>query len=509
MKILVVGGGSGGHVTPALAVVGEILKLKPRAKVEFWTDRKYFKNVVKITTEMGVNWGKQRERGRAGVGFLRVRKVVAGKFRRYAGWKFWDYVDNLGVVMRDLVVGNVVGAVRFGMGLVMSVWRMGVVPGGRPDVIFLKGGFVGLPVGLAGFLLRIPVVIHESDATMGLANRILSRGARVVAMGMEEICESVVDESEMSEGGGMVDENGIDGGEMSDENGAVGGRGRKGRRRGRREWVGIPVAEEFRAVTKKRQKELKRSFGFDAEAPLVVVTGGSQGSVHLNMAMRDILDEMLEVASVGLVAGRGNFEKMMDLKGKEVWEKAKLVSNFRVWEFCNAMHELLGAADVVISRAGATTIAELATLKRPAVILVPFEKLPGGHQVKNARRLAEMGAAEMIVDEEMVREPKLLLAMVRKLVKDEVRRKELALKLAGTVRPEAARRLAEIVVGVGMGRMGLGSGLGGDGDGVEVSDDDDGDGDGVGAGDGDGAGAEVSDGDGAEVGSSNGRGGER
>lgn len=85
MKILVVGGGSGGHITPAVAVVRELLEKKPRAQVEFWTDRKYYKNVVKITTEIGMRWGsKEGMMGRKGP-YIRVRKICAGKFRRYAG----------------------------------------------------------------------------------------------------------------------------------------------------------------------------------------------------------------------------------------------------------------------------------------------------------------------------------------------------------------------------------------------------------------------------------------
>ena len=86
MKVLVVGGGSGGHITPAVAVVRELLDLKPRTRVEFWTDRKYYKNVVKITTEIGVSWGEEAGRGRGKTPYVRVRRIFAGKFHRYAGW---------------------------------------------------------------------------------------------------------------------------------------------------------------------------------------------------------------------------------------------------------------------------------------------------------------------------------------------------------------------------------------------------------------------------------------
>lgn len=115
------------------------------------------------------------------------------------------------------------------------------------------------------------------------------------------------------------------------------------------------------------------------------------------------------------------------------------------------MHELMGAADVVVSRAGATTIAELAALEK-AVILVPFERLPGGHQTKNAEKLQSLGAAVMLPDEKMREKPELLLEEVRHLVRAPRERRELAEKLHGEARLDAAKSLAEIVIVVGEGR---------------------------------------------------------
>ncbi len=406
MKILVVGGGSGGHITPAVAVIREILEKKPRTRVEFWTDRKYYKNVVKITTEIGMRWGRSANARPGKIPYIRVRKVWAGKFHRYAGWKLKDWFENWGIVLKDLVWGNLVGFVGFAGGLVQSFWRL-ILPGKRPDVIFLKGGFVGLPVGMVARLLRIPYVVHESDAVPGLANRLLIRRAAVVATGMS----------------GMQGD-------------------------GRFVQVGTPVAPEFKVVSPAQQKVLKKTFGFDTERPLVVVTGGSQGSLNIDNAMKEILPEMLKFASVGLVAGRKHYETMVELKQYEEWDKAKLRSNFRLWEFNSAMHELMGAADVVVSRAGATTIAELAALKK-AVVLVPFERLPGGHQLKNAEALAEIGAAVMVPDAEMVENPKVLLEAVRHLVRAPKARAELAEKLFMEARTDAAQRLAEVILEVG------------------------------------------------------------
>ena len=406
MKILVVGGGSGGHITPAVAVIREVLDRKPRTKIEFWTDKKYYKNVVKITTEIGVHWGDESKIGSREKPYIRVRKIKAGKFHRYSGMKLSDYFDEHMKTLRVMTFGNLFGFFGFVGGLITAFCRL-FLKKNRPDIIFLKGGFVGLPVGLVAKWFKIPYVIHESDAVPGLANRLLMKRAKVVAMGSP-----------------------FDKGIVGRENW---------------EWVGIPVAAEYKKVSATTQKQLKRSAGFDSEKPLVMVTGGSQGSKHIDYAMREILPEVLKFSSVGLVAGRKHYEDMVDLKKYEEWDKAKLQSNFRMWEFSPAMNELLGAADVVVSRAGMTTIAELATLGKP-VILVPFEKLPGSHQMKNAERLERENAAIVVPDSEMVEKPEVLLNAIKTLVRSPKKREELSAKLQEEAKSDAAARLADILI---------------------------------------------------------------
>ena len=272
----------------------------------------------------------------------------------------------------------------------------------------MKGGFVSLPVGLIARLFKIPYIIHESDTVAGLANRILMKKATKVAFGMP-IPEEV---------------------QKAHENYV---------------WTGIPIGPEFKTVSPTQQTSLKKAFSFNPEKPLVVITGGSQGSENLNEATRAILSELLKFTSVGLVAGRKHYENMIDLKKYENWEKASLESNFRMWEFNTTMNELMGAADVVVSRAGATTIAELASLKK-AVILVPFAPLPGGHQVKNAERLVKLGAASMIDDRAMVEKPELLLDEIRHLIKSPRLRTDMADKLHAESRPDATKRLAALIL---------------------------------------------------------------
>ena len=370
--------------------------MRPRSKVEFWTDFKYYKNVTKLTTELGVSTD------------IRVRRLPAGKFHRYSGWTFRDYFTYFEVTVKDLIFGNITDFFKFIAGLVVSFFRL-FSKKTRPDIIFLKGGYVCLPVGLIARLLKIPYILHESDTVTGLTNRLLIKKASKVAFGMP-LSSDVLEQHP----------NYI--------------------------WTGIPVGPEYRAITPARASSLKKAFSFNPDKPLVVITGGSQGSEDLNTTTRAILPELLKFTSVALIAGRTHYEEMIDLKQYENWDHASLESNFRMWEFNTTMNELMGAADVVVSRAGATTIAELAALKK-AVILVPFERLPGSPQVRNAERLANAGAAIMLKDADMMADQTKLLDLIRHLVKSPRVRADLAEKLHEEARSDAAKRLAELILG--------------------------------------------------------------
>lgn len=280
----------------------------------------------------------------------------------------------------------------------------------RPNVIFLKGGYTCLPVGIIAKLFRIPYVIHESDSVAGLANRLLMKKAKKVAFGMPPSDEV-----------------------MEKHKNYV--------------YTGIPVAPEFKEVSLYKMEQLKKAFSFSPDKPLVVITGGSQGSENINETIRLILPELLKITSVALVAGRKHYENMLDLKKYENWDHASLESNFRMWEFNTTMNELMGAADVVVSRAGATTIAELASLKK-ATILVPFERLPGSHQVENAKRLEKAEAAIVVSDAAMMKKPALLLEAIQHLVRSPRLRADLADRLHEEACGSAAEKLADLILEV-------------------------------------------------------------
>jgi UDP-N-acetylglucosamine--N-acetylmuramyl-(pentapeptide) pyrophosphoryl-undecaprenol N-acetylglucosamine transferase len=333
---------------------------------------------------------------------IRARKVMSGKLRRYAHFKFVDYLQHF-----DVVLKNVLDGFKISIGFIQSI--IGLLRF-KPDVVFLKGGYVGLPVGMAARFLRIPYVIHDSDAVPGLTNRLLAGGAKMIATGMP-----------------------LDNYKYPEE---------------KAEWTGIPVGEEFRPVSAKRRDELKRELGFERDEPLTVITGGSLGARNINKAVQEVLPELLKCTSVLLVAGRERYPEMMELKNHEVWEDGKLKTNFRMFEFTVNMSELFGAADVVVSRAGATTMAELANMHK-AVVMVPNQKLPGRHQVKNAEAFAKAKAAIVVEDGDMVEQPGLLLKAVRGLAKDRQKREELARNLKEFAMEDAAGRLATMIVNTG------------------------------------------------------------
>ncbi|MDO4219889.1 MAG: glycosyltransferase [Candidatus Saccharibacteria bacterium] len=387
MKILVVGGGSGGHVTPVVAVVREIWKVRPRAKIEFWTDKKYYKNARKITIENGLD--------------LKIRKVVAGKLRRYTNFTFITYLQNF-----DVVLKNIVDFFKTIGGLFQSFFRLVV---NRPDVIFLKGGYVCLPVGVVAHILRIPYVIHDSDAAPGLTNRVLSKHAAKIATGMPlEYYNYPEDKAE---------------------------------------WTGIPINPEFSPASEAKQKNLKKELGFDPEKPLVVVTGGSQGAQHINVSLREVLPEVLKITSLLLIAGRERYPEMLDLKDYETWEEGELKTNFRMIEFSAEMYKLFGAADVVVSRAGASTMTELSSMAK-AVIMIPNEKLPGYHQVKNAAAYEKANAAVVVPDDKMFEEPELLYKAIKRLINHPEEREEISKNLKKFSKDNAAESLAQTIISV-------------------------------------------------------------
>ena len=258
---------------------------------------------------------------------VKISSIYSGKLRRYNHLTFVQHL-----LIPSIVFGNIADVFKNIAGVFQAFFKLIFL---RPDVIFCKGGFVCVPVGLAAWILRIPMVIHDSDAHPGLANRILAKFAKKIATGSPL--------------------------EFYNYPKAIS------------QYVGIPVREEFKKYSSPEREALKQELGFSAKKPLVVVTGGGLGAARLNNATVAEAENLTQNAQIVLISGVGQFE---ELKNKTRGSSP----DFHLFGFiAQDMWKYLAAADLVVARAGATSNLELAALAKPT-ILVPNARLTGGHQ---------------------------------------------------------------------------------------------------------------------------------
>lgn len=322
-----------------------------------------------------------------------MRTILAGKFRRYHGesWprRLLDAKTNL-LNLRD-----------FFLFLFGSLQALVVVRRLKPDVIFLKGGFVSVPVGLAAAFWHVSFVTHDSDATAGLANRIVGQWAAYHATALPETFYAYPKE--------------------------------------RTRYVGVLVGDAFQAITPELQAKYKAQLGMSAGNRMLLVTGGSLGARRLNESFQTIVAKLLEDYSDLVIVHQ---------VGKSGAEIYKEFSHQRliVLPFLKDMHHYTGAADVVIARAGANTLAELG-VQGKAVVVVPNPELAGGHQLKNAETLAKEGAV-VVVHEKNKKHATELDKAVRGLLKDADRREKLGARLREMSPSGAAHQLAMLLLEV-------------------------------------------------------------
>ena len=380
MRILAAGGGSGGHVTPVVAVLREIKARYPDSEIRFWCDRGFKSSATRVVHDFDPS--------------IPVHAITSGKLRRYHHLSWWQQL----LKVRTIVIPNIVDGMKVIVGFVESFVYL---VGWRPDVVFAKGGFVCLPIGLAAHILRIPLVIHDSDAHPGLTNRILARFATKIATGAPLKFYNYPPT--------------------------------------KAHYVGVPVRADFRPFSAAERHRAKESLGFSADRPLVVVTGGGLGAKRLNMAIALTLDTLLPRANVILISGEVQFDEMKALTPHND-------ERFKLYAFVSeGMADMLGAADVVVARAGATTIVELAALAKPT-ILVPNGYLTGGHQLKNAAVYAEDGAVNVLDETRLEKEPSLLEDEISNLLADPERQAIMGKKFFTYAKPNAASDMAMLII---------------------------------------------------------------
>jgi UDP-N-acetylglucosamine--N-acetylmuramyl-(pentapeptide) pyrophosphoryl-undecaprenol N-acetylglucosamine transferase len=209
------------------------------------------------------------------------------------------------------------------------------------------------------------------------------------------------------------------------------------------EYVGIPIDERIKKVTPKIMAECRRKLGLPASGSVLLLSGGGNGSVRLNQLLLAVAKNLLE-ADLSLhilhITGRAH-QQSVSQAYKEKLPKTEL-GRVIVEGFTPDFYVHSAAADLVVTRAGATTLAELAA-EGKACVIIPSPFLTGGHQLKNARQLADIGAA--VVANESI-EPDEFLVLVNELLGNDHRRFELAKNLYATAKPDAAAELAEIII---------------------------------------------------------------
>jgi len=319
-KIVLTGGGTAGHVMPNLALIPELRR-------RGW-------EIHYIGSGDGIEKELLKDSR------IPYYPIAAGKLRRYFSLK--NFTDPFRVVQ--------------GLGQAVALLRKI-----RPAVVFSKGGFVSVPVTFGAWLCRIPVILHESDLTPGLANRLSLPFAAVICATFPETMTHLPP--------------------------------------AKRALTGNPIRPELLAGN--RQKGLALC-NFSPARPVLAVLGGSLGSATINNVIRSILSELLKEFQVVHICGKGNREVLLEQPG------------YRQFEFVGAeLPDLLAATDLCVSRAGANFIFELLALKKPSLLIPLSRKASRGDQILNARSFEKQGFSMTLEEEELSHAG--LLGAIRKL----------------------------------------------------------------------------------------------
>lgn len=278
------------------------------------------------------------------------------------------------------------------------------------DVAVGLGGYVSVPPMLAARRAHIPIVLHEPNAVPGLANRLLARSAKAIAVTFEDARDRLA-------GGARV------------------------------ETVGYPVRQAILDVQTDRgtlAEEARTLWDLDPSRRTVLITGGSQGALHLDQAVAGALPSLADREDLQLVivSGPAHEAVVSDAVGRASGVRARVVP------FLDRMELGYAVADLVVARAGATTIAELAVCGLPA-LLVPYPHATEHHQDANAREWARIGAAEVLSDADLT--PAVLSERVCRLLDDPATLATMGARAHERAKPDAAERFAQLVAEVALG----------------------------------------------------------
>ena len=306
-KIVLTGGGTAGHVTPNIALLPSLQE----AGYEVAYMGSYDGIEKKLIEELGIDY----------IG------ISSGKLRRYLSLK------NLTDPFR--VIKGFSEAKKF-------------IKSYKPDVVFSKGGFVSVPVVLAADKYKIPVIIHESDMTPGLANKIAIPHAHKVCHNFPETAQYLP--------------------------------------KGKSILTGSPIRKELLSGNKTSGLHM---CNFTSDKPVIMIIGGSLGAAAVNKIVRDSLDELLKSYQVVHLCGKGKMDD--SLKNKKGYVQFEYIKN--------ELKDLFAMSDVIISRAGANAICEILALKKPNILIPLPAHASRGDQILNAESFRKQGYS-IVLDED-------------------------------------------------------------------------------------------------------------
>lgn len=360
MRVVVSGGGTAGHINPALALA-EVL-MQRGCQVDF------------AGCPQGV---EARLVPLAGVPF---KAFEASGFNRR---KPATIVSGVAKILRSTKAAK--------------AWFADI----KPDVVVGFGGYVSIPVARAAASLGIPVVVHEQNSVMGMANRYLAKKARAVCLTYEHSASAVADASKVR-------------------------------------LTGNPVRS---SVVNASREEGRVLFGLADDDFMLLVFGGSLGARHINEAVAAMRDELLAKENLHVVHITG--PKELERVQEELALTAEQEKRWHLLGYQDRMGETLAAADAIVSRAGATSLAEISALAIPA-LLVPYPYATEDHQTTNARAYVEAGCAFMVPDAELSGAE--FGRNVHALIDDAALRSDMAQAARRQKTADAAANLADVVM---------------------------------------------------------------
>lgn len=366
-----VGGGTGGHITPLLAVARELKRKDSTVRVIAVVDKSTtFAGPLEKSADIEV-----------------VFRISAGKLRRYPNQSLRETLLDVKTIALNIRDGfrTLVGCVQ----------AFRILSKEKPSVIFIKGGFVGVPVGIAAHIQRRPFITHDSDSEPGLANRIIGRWAELHTVGFNASLYRYPP-SKVRE-------------------------------------VGVPISDTYKPLTKKQQQTYKKELGIPIDAKLLLVVGGSQGSTTINEIMSKIAPELLKTKNLYIIHQTGSDSN------NEI-ESERYVS----LKFIPDLFRYSGAADLVMSRSG-SFLSELSAQKK-ATLVIPAPQLAGGHQVKNAEFLSERKAVRVVDQTTALHNPKKLEQEITNLLNNSAERLTLADNLFSSFKHDAAIVIADMLL---------------------------------------------------------------